>query len=309
MVGTSIGTKLLNDTNVQIFNPFLPVIAAGVGINVVVMGRMVGLRNFMGLAAPVGAALGERHSFRTVVCGSLLVEAVGLVLVAAAGAEGVGFVVLVLGMILCGLGIAGFVPSLQAYSSSHLPYERRARGMGMIEYAWALTGIVTLFLAGRLIEATTWRAPFFVLAGLMVVAAAVFFRMPREDHGPGRDGRDDAATVAAEAMGDSVAGLALNEVVGHLDRDEAERGRAAPRSRPGSRPGVPLPRLPGPAARCHSSVSDPAPARPMPRSSPEASSTSRPSKCCSSTASGCRTCTASPPPGSGRLPSSSASST
>jgi predicted MFS family arabinose efflux permease len=230
LVGTGIGTKLLNDTNVQIFNPFLPVIASGVGVDVVMLGRLVGLRNLMGLSAPVGAAIGERHSFRTVVCVSLLVEAVGLGLVGAASGEGVGLVLLVLGMVLCGLGIAGFVPSLQAYSSTHLPYERRARGMGMIEYAWALTGIVTLFLAGRLMEATTWRAPFLVLSGLMVVAAIVFARLPREDHP--HDVVPDRATIAAEAMGDSVTALALDEVLAGVDRRTAGEGEGEIAARP-----------------------------------------------------------------------------
>ncbi|MGH9117779.1 MAG: MFS transporter [Acidimicrobiales bacterium] len=211
LVGTSIGTKLLNDTSVQIFNPYLPVIAAGLGVDVVALGRLVGLRSLMGLAAPVGGAIGERRSFRTVVCWSLLVGALGLGLVGAAGGDGVGYGVLVLGMILSGLGIAGFVPSLQAYASSHLPYTRRARGMGMIEYSWALTGIVTLFLAGRLIEATTWRLPFVLLAGLMVVAAVVFARLPKEDR-PGA-GVADGAVAAAEAMGEPIAGLAVTEVV------------------------------------------------------------------------------------------------
>ena len=47
LVGTGIGTKLLNDTSVQIFNPFLPVIASGLGVSVVTLGRLVGLQRFM----------------------------------------------------------------------------------------------------------------------------------------------------------------------------------------------------------------------------------------------------------------------
>jgi predicted MFS family arabinose efflux permease len=101
------------------------------------------------------------------------------------------------------------VPAMQAYASSHLPYERRARGMGMIEYAWALTGIVTLFLAGRLIEATTWRAPFFILAGLMVVAAGVFWRLPSDRAPHAAAAGDDVA----RAMGEPLAALALNEMI------------------------------------------------------------------------------------------------
>jgi MFS family permease len=215
LVGTGIGTKLLNDTGIQIFNPFLPVIASGLGIEVVTLGRLVGLQRFMGLAAPIGGVVGDRRSYRTVVVGSLVVEAVGFGLVGLSDGQGFGRAVLVAGMVVSGLGMAWFVPALQAYSSSQLPYDRRARGMGMIEYAWALTGIVTLFLAGRLIEATTWRAPFLVLAALMLVAAAVFAGMPAE---PRPHGHGDSGVVAARALTDSVGGLALDEVVHDLER-------------------------------------------------------------------------------------------
>lgn len=225
LVGTGIGTKLLNDTNVQIFNPFLPVIATGVGLDVVGLGRLVGLRNLMGLAAPVGGVVGDRRGFRSVVCGSLLVEAVGLALVGSAGEGGAGYGVLAAGMVVSGLGIAGFVPAMQAYASAHLPYARRARGMGMIEYAWALTGIVTLFLAGRLIEATTWRLPFLILAGLMAVAAAVFSRLPN-DYVSGADHEAENGELVSRSLSESMAGLALNEVL--LDLPET---RAAPTER------------------------------------------------------------------------------
>jgi MFS family permease len=187
----------------------------------------------MGLAAPIGGVVGDRRSYRTVVVGSLVVEAVGLGLVGLSDGQGVGRAVLVAGMVLSGLGMAWFVPALQAYSSSQLPYDRRARGMGMIEYAWALTGIVTLFLAGRLIEATTWRAPFLVLAVLMLVAAAVFSRLPAE---PRPHGHGDGDVVAARALSDSVGGLALDEVIHDLERhpDPPVVSASAPPVAPGS---------------------------------------------------------------------------
>jgi MFS family permease len=185
------------------------VIAAGVGLDVVSLGRLVGLRSLMGLAAPLGGVTGDRRGFRDVVCASLVVEAAGLALIAASGDAGAGYAVLIAGMMLSGLGIAWFVPAMQAYASGHLPYSRRARGMGMIEYAWALTGIVTLFLAGRLIEATTWRAPFVVLSVLMLVAAVVFFRLPSD----ARSRTDDVDEDLAIALAEPASTLALNELI------------------------------------------------------------------------------------------------
>jgi MFS family permease len=203
------------------------VIAAGVGLDVVALGRLVGLRSLMGLAAPVGGIAGDRRGFRDVVCASLVVEAVGLALIAAAGDDGVGYAVLVAGMVLSGLGIAWFVPAMQAYASAHLPYARRARGMGMIEYAWALTGIVTLFLAGRLIEATTWRAPFVVLSVLMLVAAIVFSRLPsdaRLNRSESDADIDDEAL--AVALSEPASALALNELLDHPPAEPSDRAPA-----------------------------------------------------------------------------------
>jgi MFS family permease len=217
------------------------VIAAGVGLDVVALGRLVGLRSLMGLAAPLGGVTGDRRGFRDVVCASLVVEAAGLALIASSGdSGGAGHAVLVVGMMLSGLGIAWFVPAMQAYASAHLPYSRRARGMGMIEYAWALTGIVTLFLAGRLIEATTWRAPFVVLSVLMLVAAVVFVRLPSDARSRVAADEDE---VLAVTLADPVAGLALDELIGS-DHDGspatfkgAESRMAQPDARKTDRPG------------------------------------------------------------------------
>jgi predicted MFS family arabinose efflux permease len=89
-------------------------------------------------------------------------------------------------MILTGLGTSAFVPNLQAYVSGHLDYRIRARGLGMIEYSWALTGIVGLSLVGVLIELTNWRMPFLLLAVGMVAMSFVFAAMPavRGAHAP-----------------------------------------------------------------------------------------------------------------------------
>jgi predicted MFS family arabinose efflux permease len=81
-------------------------------------------------------------------------------------------------MLLLGLGSAGFVPTLQAYIGARLPYAQLARGMGMLEYSWALTGIVGLSLMGLLIAATGWRTPFFLLGAGMLVMVVVLRTLP-----------------------------------------------------------------------------------------------------------------------------------
>jgi predicted MFS family arabinose efflux permease len=99
-------------------------------------------------------------------------------------------------ILLSGLGTSAFVPNLQAFVSSHLPYKLRARGLGMIEYSWALTGIIGLSLVGLLIAATSWRMPFFLLAGGMLAMSFVFGAMPG-DHRPPVDAMPGGRRPAA----------------------------------------------------------------------------------------------------------------
>ncbi len=174
LIGTGMAGKLLVDIGNQIFNPFLPVIAAGLGISVVTLGQLVGLRSAMGIFSPFSGAIADRHGYRLVIRVALLANAAGYLLLAFAAAPWM----VVAGMMLAGLGIGIFVPNLQAYVSGKLPYNLRARGLGMIEYSWALTGIVGLSLVGLLIAATNWRTPFILLAVGMVVMSFVFGALP-----------------------------------------------------------------------------------------------------------------------------------
>ncbi|MFN3332856.1 MAG: MFS transporter, partial [Caldilinea sp.] len=174
LIGTSMAAKLIVDIGTQIFNPFLPVIAAGLGISVVELGRLVGLRSAVGIFAPVSGALADRHGYRIVIRAALLLNAAGFLLIGVSSAPWMVF----LAMILSGFGISAFVPNLQAFVSSRLDYNLRARGLGMIEYSWALTGIFGLSAVGFLIAATGWRTPFFLLAAGMVVMSFVFGAMP-----------------------------------------------------------------------------------------------------------------------------------
>lgn len=178
LIGTGIAAKLVVDIGAQIFNPFLPVIAAGLGLSVVELGRLVGLRAALGIFAPASGALADRHGYRMVIRGALLLNAAGFLLLGMSSARWM----VALAMILAGLGMSAFVPNLQAFISSRLDYRVRARGLGMIEYSWALTGILGLSAVGILIALTGWRTPFFLLAVGMVGMSFVFGAMPGTPH-------------------------------------------------------------------------------------------------------------------------------
>ncbi|MCB0070044.1 MAG: MFS transporter [Caldilineaceae bacterium] len=178
LIGTSISVKLLVDTGMQIFNPFLEIITLGLGTNIVVMGALLGLRSAMGLFAPIFGAVADRRGYRPVMQLSLLLGAAGLIVVGLSRDVWMAAP----GMILMGLGFTSFVPNMHAYLSARLPYAIRARGLGMIEYSWALTGIVGLFVVGQLIAVAGWRVPFLLLGGGLALGAVVMGRLPSSGH-------------------------------------------------------------------------------------------------------------------------------
>ncbi len=175
LVGLSLVARLVTDTGTQIFNPFLPYIANGLNIGPISLGWMVSLRSALGILAPLFGSLGDRHGFRNVLCFSLLSCSLGTLLVGLASSWWVATI----GMAVWGIGMAGFVPTLHAYLGASLPYDIRARGIGIVEYGWALAGIVGLFSAGWLMTTWNWRAPFFVLSFCMFGMAIAFTSLPK----------------------------------------------------------------------------------------------------------------------------------
>ncbi len=199
LIGVGLGTRLLVDTAKQMFGPFLAIFAAGMGMDIVALGKLLGARNAVGITAPVFGALADRLGYRPILQAELLISGAGMLLIGASAS----LPALTLGMLIVGIGTAAFVPSLQAYLSARLPYDRRARGLGIVEYAWALSNLVGLSAMGYLIQRTDWRAPFYIL-GAGLIASALAFQgappvAPPPDAGPGAG--DDHRSLAARLRG------------------------------------------------------------------------------------------------------------
>ena len=174
LIGMGLSSRLLIDTSTQLFNPFLAIIAAGLGVNVIVMGALVSLRSATGLFSPVFGGLAERWGYRFVLRMTLLLAAIGILIVGLSSQVWLAAV----GMVIMGIGSFAFVPLLQAYLSNQLPYATRSRDLAIIEYAWAFASIVGLFIAGQLIARFGWRAPFFVLGVGLLIAWLFLARLP-----------------------------------------------------------------------------------------------------------------------------------
>ena len=207
LIALGISTKLMIDTSNQLFNPFLNIIAAGLGTDTVTLGRLIGLRSAMGLVTPLLGGWADRYGYRRILQAALLLAALGMLLI---GVSQTLWVVTI-GMMISGIGIASFVPNLHAYLSARLPYARRGRALGMIEYAWALTGILGLSVMGLVIDAYGWRLPFYILAALLLVMAVVFGRLPA------------SGARSAAAAGTPRSSFTLRAFVGFFDLGEHAR--------------------------------------------------------------------------------------
>ena len=174
LLGIGLATRFMVDTGVQIFFPFLPIIARGMGISTVIMGQLVSLRSLMGLFSPLFGTMADRRGYRFTMRLSLLLVGLGFLMVGVSRSVWLAAP----GMALMGLGSFSFVPTLQAYLSNRLPYHQRARGLGILEYAWALSGMVGLYLVGQLLNVSGWQMPFFIIGGSLLVASLLYGLLP-----------------------------------------------------------------------------------------------------------------------------------
>lgn len=177
LIGIGFVSRFFVNTAAQLFNPFMTMIAAGLGVSVVTLGRLVSLRSAMGLFAPLFGSLADRYGHRRFLRLGALTASIGLLLLAVGGSVPL----IALGMVIMGLGLGIFAPLFQAYLSAFLPYHRRARVLGIVEYSWALAGIIGLFVAGQLIEIFSWRAPFIVLGVGLLLAWLALGTFPRPE--------------------------------------------------------------------------------------------------------------------------------
>ncbi len=215
ILAACVATRLVVDTSIQLFYSFLQIIALGMGLNVVALGRLLSLRSAVGLSAPLFGSAADRYGYLRVMRLALVLAAAGIFLLG----SGAGFWSVATGMVLSGVGLTGFVPIVQAYISAQLPFAQRARGIGILEYSWALAGIFGLSLMGLLFDHFGWRLPFFVLGGGMLAAWALLGFLPKAPRGADTplagDSEEAGPAPAAIAVEDSGTVEALEKKVAH----------------------------------------------------------------------------------------------
>ncbi|HNS49784.1 MAG TPA: MFS transporter [Anaerolineae bacterium] len=182
------GARIVLNTAYRIVYPFLPAIARGLDISIASASRLVSLRLLPGLAAPWLGSVGDRKGRRRMIEVALVLFALAGLLVASAGATWAFGAALV----LYGFSKVVFDPSIHALLGDIIPYDRRARAIGIVELSWSAAWLFGVPLSGYLIQHFGWKAPWAMLGLLGLAFLLLVRRSLPSDRQPG-DARDPAA--------------------------------------------------------------------------------------------------------------------
>ncbi len=200
-----ITSRLLGDTANQLFNPFLGTIAAGIGISNQQLGLLVSFRSLSGLSGPALAAIADRRGYLNLARIGIILMAAGLTTLALSNSIWTaGAAMLPMGM---ALGLIN--PALQAYVGSFIGHAQRARGLGMFEYSWALSGILGLSALGWLISAFGWRAGVLTLAALMLLSLLLLRNLPANPVFKSANGNVTGTSLGSASLWSGVAAVGL----------------------------------------------------------------------------------------------------
>ncbi|MBW3601322.1 MAG: MFS transporter [Actinobacteria bacterium] len=166
LAGVLVARTAVN-AGIRVVYPFLPEIARGLGVSLGAIALLVALRSVVGMGGPAVARLAERTGRRALMLAAALVAATGCLLIAGASSLAAAAA----GFALSGAAKPLFDVPMQAWFGDRVPYGRRGRVLGVTELTWALSLLTTVPVAGVLIAATSWRAPFVLVAALAVAGA------------------------------------------------------------------------------------------------------------------------------------------
>ena len=160
-----IPIRLVVDTAGRMLYPYLPAISRGLGISLAQGGLLLSLRSAMVFPGPLFGLWNDRHGPRGLLALALFTQTLGLLWLSFAH----GFAAAIAPLALLGLSAAAIIPTLQAAISARVPFHRRGRAIGVMEYSWALTGLLILPLVGLLMARWGWQTPLRLLALLSLL--------------------------------------------------------------------------------------------------------------------------------------------
>lgn len=156
--------------------PFLPEISRGVGAPFEQVAMLATFRSAFGLVSPFVGGIFDRIGYRKgLLIGTVIVCCATSMLVVIPGIYGI---ILVFAAI--GIAKAVYDPSVQAYVSTLVPYEHRARAIGITEMAWAASWFIGIPVSAFIIDSWGWKGPFALIAIWSGLGAMTVRFLPKE---------------------------------------------------------------------------------------------------------------------------------
>jgi predicted MFS family arabinose efflux permease len=180
LVATFIARSAANGA-LRVVYPFLPAIARGLGVSPAALSSLIALRNLGGLATPLVARLSERRGRRWMMVMAMAAVTLGCTLTASSSV----FLLAGIGIVVVGFAVPAFGIPMQAWFGDRVPYSERGRVFGITELTWSFSLLAIVPISGFLIERTSWRAPFILVAvasaiGTVAVTQGIGSDRPKE---------------------------------------------------------------------------------------------------------------------------------
>jgi predicted MFS family arabinose efflux permease len=183
LVATLTLATFVNHLNVIAWNPFLPFIAAEIGVTVALLGQVAGL--MMLLATALGLVIGPLTDYygyrRSVLIGLLAVVTSSLATGLAATLP-----ILVLAALVGAVGRAAIIPVAQAIVARSFVHDTaRRRAVSRTQSGGPLAATVGIPLLTASAAAWQWRGAFLLLSGLALATALRLWRLLSRDEASG----------------------------------------------------------------------------------------------------------------------------
>jgi predicted MFS family arabinose efflux permease len=171
-------TRFVGNLTTRFPYAFLPTIARGLGVSLTAMGLAFAISDLAGLSSAwVGRRIDRGHTRLGMVAG---MTALGLAALLAGFSNGI--VLFTVAITCIALGKATYDTAMNTWIGHSIPFYERGRITGITEYSWALSFFIGVPILGLLIDATSWRGPFILMAVLSLIMAAVVYRSFPEDY-------------------------------------------------------------------------------------------------------------------------------
>lgn len=212
-LGVVASGMMLSVVNVSIVNIALPAIARDLGIGIgsvgwIVSGFLVTQATMLPAAGRAGDLFGRRRVF---VCGVLLVCIASALCALAWSAPA-----LVAFRVLQGVGASALAPTAFSYATELFSPAERGAAMGVLGGVLGLAPVLSLNLAGLLVDAAGWRSVFWFspVIGAFVLAGAALILDERRRPGPRRGFDTPGAVLAAATLVGLLLALSRGEAWG-----------------------------------------------------------------------------------------------